>query len=287
MSGTVLILGATGRFGRHAAEAFWNAGWRVRVFDRAEGDLVNAAMGADVIVNAWNPAHDRWEDDLPHLTQRVIDAAQASGATVLIPSHLNPARHRLERVRIGMEDTYRRSGVRTIILRSGDFIDTEPTGTRFDRVAAAKLHQGVVIRPDRADAAHHWAYLPDLARAAVALAERREFLERFEDVSFTGYALTFDKLTELLSSASGRTLRQRAFPGWAVLPMLPVWNTGRHLFGGRSPRSMPRRIDGSRFDALVPGFRQTPPLIAIAAAIRHQIDPDNAVARGTLDLAAQ
>ena len=29
MSKNVLMLGASGRFGRHAAEAFWNAGWQV------------------------------------------------------------------------------------------------------------------------------------------------------------------------------------------------------------------------------------------------------------------
>ena len=56
MSHNVLILGASGRFGRHAAEAFWNAGWRVR--------------------------------EVPRLTARVIAAAQASGATVLIPGNV-------------------------------------------------------------------------------------------------------------------------------------------------------------------------------------------------------
>ncbi|SNT34623.1 hypothetical protein [Antarctobacter heliothermus] len=57
MVGTVLILGGNGRFGRNAAEAFWNAGWRIRLFDRAEDDLAQAAQGADVIVNGWNPAY--------------------------------------------------------------------------------------------------------------------------------------------------------------------------------------------------------------------------------------
>ena len=39
--GTVLVLGATGRLGRHAAHAFDAAGWRVRTFGRR-------APGADV-----------------------------------------------------------------------------------------------------------------------------------------------------------------------------------------------------------------------------------------------
>ena len=52
MTGTVLILGSNGRFGRHAAEAFWNNAWTIRTFDRALDDLGEAARGADVIVNA-------------------------------------------------------------------------------------------------------------------------------------------------------------------------------------------------------------------------------------------
>jgi NAD(P)-dependent dehydrogenase (short-subunit alcohol dehydrogenase family) len=46
MQNTALILGSTGRFGRAAAEAFWNAGWRVRTFDRRSDDLPEAARGA-------------------------------------------------------------------------------------------------------------------------------------------------------------------------------------------------------------------------------------------------
>ena len=43
MSDTALILGASGRFGSHAAEAFWNAGWRVRIFDRANATIFLSA----------------------------------------------------------------------------------------------------------------------------------------------------------------------------------------------------------------------------------------------------
>jgi NAD(P)-dependent dehydrogenase (short-subunit alcohol dehydrogenase family) len=42
MQQTVLILGGNGRFGRATAEAFWNAGWRVRVFDRKTDRLPEA-----------------------------------------------------------------------------------------------------------------------------------------------------------------------------------------------------------------------------------------------------
>lgn len=55
MTQTVLILGASGRFGRHSAAQFKSAGWNVKTFDRSKDDLLTAAQGVDVIVNGWHP----------------------------------------------------------------------------------------------------------------------------------------------------------------------------------------------------------------------------------------
>lgn len=54
MTGTVLVLGASGSFGSHAAREFAAAGWQVRRYQRGT-DMVAAAQGADVIVNGLNP----------------------------------------------------------------------------------------------------------------------------------------------------------------------------------------------------------------------------------------
>ena len=94
MTGKTLILGAKGRFGRHAAEAFWNAGWQVRLFDRASGNLMAAAQGMDVIVNGWNPAYPDWAEQLPRLSAQVIDAA--------IKLHLAVRVHRKRVSRVAM-----------------------------------------------------------------------------------------------------------------------------------------------------------------------------------------
>jgi NAD(P)-dependent dehydrogenase (short-subunit alcohol dehydrogenase family) len=50
MKKTALILGASGKIGRHARAAFGTAGWNVRCFDRKRDDLMQSARGADVIV---------------------------------------------------------------------------------------------------------------------------------------------------------------------------------------------------------------------------------------------
>ncbi|QEW18238.1 short chain dehydrogenase [Marinibacterium anthonyi] len=65
MSRSILILGARGRMGRNAAQAFAAAGWSVTAFDRATGDLMAQARSQDVILNAWNPIYSDWQARLP------------------------------------------------------------------------------------------------------------------------------------------------------------------------------------------------------------------------------
>ena len=107
MSKTVIVIGAKGRFGRHAVNEFHEKGWNVVAFARnwdkklfpsnvhiVEGDafdqnsLITACSDADVIVNALNPAYENWTVELPKLTESVIAAAISSGATVMIPGNI-------------------------------------------------------------------------------------------------------------------------------------------------------------------------------------------------------
>lgn len=301
MTQTVLILGASGRFGRNAAQQFSKAGWTVRGFDRSRDDLMRAAQGTDVIVNAWNPAYPDWPRLVPALHARVIEAARSSGATVLVPGNVyvfgpgtpapwsersaHRASNELGRIRIDMEAAYRRSGVRTIILRAGDFLDTEPSGNWFDAVMIKSLRRGVFTYPGDPGLAHAWAYLPDVCRAAVQLAERRDSLPAFADIPFPGITLTGAELRSLLEEVAGRPVRLKPM-SWLPLQLAgPVWPMGRRLLEMRYLWDTPHRLDGTRFHGLLPEFRATPVKTALARAIppdlvQMQINPDQPVAAG-------
>jgi len=170
MQKTALILGGTGRFGRHATEAFWNAGWTVRLFDRKRDDLTQSAMGSDVIIAAWNPPYTQWANQVLELHTQVQEAAHAASATVILPGNvyvyaaktkapwseakLHTACNPLGKIRIDLEQSYRDSGVQTIVLRAGDFIDTEASGNWFDKVMAPTLPRGKLTYPGRIDIPH-------------------------------------------------------------------------------------------------------------------------------------
>jgi nucleoside-diphosphate-sugar epimerase len=173
----------------------------------------------------------------------------------------------LGRTRIEMEEAYRASGVQTLILRAGDFIDTMPSGNWFDKVMLAGLGRGRFTYPGDPDQPHAWAFLPDLARAAVALAEMRARLDRFEDVPFPGYTLTGQSLAQAVEKAHGAPLRLHRFNWLAVRLLTPVWKIGRHLIEMRYLWSKPHALDGTRFATLLPDFEITPLDAALSTAL--------------------
>ncbi|HGG05102.1 MAG TPA: epimerase [Aliiroseovarius sp.] len=283
---SVLVLGKTGRFGRNVAKAFEKAGWRVHGFNRATNDLMTAAAGMDVIVNGWNPPYDQWEKQVPVLTDQIIRAAKASGATVIIPGNVyvfgkdapqnfsadtpHHARNPLGRVRINMEEAFRRSGVQTIILRAGDFLDIQASGNWFDLVLTKKIDKGIFTYPAPLNQPHAWAYLPDLARVAVELAEMRADLGRFEDIPFAGYTLTGQQLHQLVEQASGRGIRVKRMRWLPLYLAAPFWRMGRHLLEMKYLWSKPHRLDGTRLKALLPDIQVTSPQDAVRAALAVQ-----------------
>jgi nucleoside-diphosphate-sugar epimerase len=294
MTQSVLILGATGRFGRNAVGAFRNAGWTVRIFDRTADRLEQASQGADVIVNAWNPPYPDWQAQLPRLTQQVISAAGNTGATVILPGNVyvfgadtpgpwsagtpHMARNPLGRIRIEMEEAYRASSVRTIILRAGDYLDTCASGNWFDRVMIKPLARGRLIYPGNPNIDHAWAYLPDLARASVALAEMRESLPRFCDVPYRGYTVTGSEMAQALCRVTGRHVSVQRMNWLPIQLARPFWRVAPHLLEMRYLWNTPHSLEDTFFQELVGDFHRTDMDDALRQAIPYALQPDRVLA---------
>ena len=235
---------------------------------------------------------------VPKLTEQVIRTAQETGATVIIPGNVysfgpelpeilteetpHAAETGLCRIRKDMEAAYRDAGVKTIILRAGDFIDTEASGNWFDKVITAKLASGKVVYPGDPDIPHAWAYLPDLASAAVGLAEQADQLDTFTDVAFPGYTMTGRELTEALSRVLGDRLRLTRM-SWLPIQMIsPIWKVGRHLLEMRYLWNRPHRIVSRKFEALLPDFVPTDLEEALEASLPEDINPHKKMTEHTI-----
>jgi nucleoside-diphosphate-sugar epimerase len=109
---TALVIGVTGAFGLHAAEALIKHGWTVRALARdpaaaaaklgartpidwVRGDamdrasVVEAARGARLIVHAANPpGYRNWKGTVLPMADNAIAAAKAAGARLAVPGNV-------------------------------------------------------------------------------------------------------------------------------------------------------------------------------------------------------
>lgn len=318
---TVLIIGAGGRLGRAVASRFLRSGWTVRTLMRraaapaavigcemVEGDarrpadLIRAAEGADVIVNAANPPFGEWDPSLLEIADAVIAAMRTSGATQLFPGNVynfgwpvfetldetTPQRPTTRKgaIRVEVERRFREAadcrGLRTIVLRAGDYFGPGSAGSWFDVVLAGKAARGRMVYPGPADVPHAWAYLPDLCVAFEALARERVAFSGFETFHFAGHTVTGAEMLAAFEQALGRPLTAGRLP-WRLMRLAsPVVGQWRELSELAYLWHVPHRLDGAKLEMALGPLPQTPLLGAVAASL---VDPGIAPTPPMADLA--
>jgi nucleoside-diphosphate-sugar epimerase len=306
---TVLVLGAAGRFGAAAVQAFAAAGWRVLAqqrrtpalpavpgvewIDTPLGDtaaLAARAAGSSVVVHAVNPIYTRWDAELLPLFRQGLAVAEALGARFMLPGNVynygtgmpallnedtvaRPDTRKAE-LRVAMEDELQRravTGLDSVVIRAGDFFGGG-SGTWIDQAMVKDIGKGRLVYPGPLDRVHAWAYLPDLARAFVAVAGdggHRGCLR----LHFAGHAVTGHDFMAALDEAAG-SLGLRPDRGftvggmpWGVIRVIGLvhplmrelarmsylWRVPHALDG----RALQQRLGPLLTTPLVPALRQT------------------------------
>jgi nucleoside-diphosphate-sugar epimerase len=296
MKGRIIVLGGAGRLGRAAAQAFKSAGWRVASLVRASSasrvapgteiievdardaqSVVAAASGADIVLHALNVPYTDWGRLALPLADTAIAAARESRATLVFPGNLYnygagmPVRidetvtmrptSRKGVLRVAVEKRMQEAaeaGLRTIVLRAGDFFGGEGRGSWFDRIVVKEIAAGRLTYPGPLNTVHEWAYLPDVVEGLVQLVERRERLAPFTTLGFAGHAVTGRELVAAISRACRRDFKIGFMP-WRLLKVLgvvvPVF---RELRDVSYLWSTPHAIDGARLAEVIGDIPHTP-----------------------------
>ena len=319
---TIAILGANGRLSNAAARAFHRWGYRVVAVSRSgnatglpqdveqraadamdRAALIDATRGADFIFNGLNPLYTQWKKLVLPMGENVMAAARAHGSVHLFPGNVYNYGHaiaphvsdaepqraetRKGAIRIRLEELFeheaRVAGVKTVILRAGDFYGGPVTGSWFDLVIASKIAKGVFTYPGTRDVPHSWAYLPDLAEAFVRLAGKSDTLETFSSFLFPGHTMTGEELLRHCEKAVGMPLKTAGVPwpmlrlGGLIVPMLREVSEMAYLW------KMPHSLDGTALEAAIGSVPCTNPQAAVTAALTDfGIEP----AKGRQKLAA-
>jgi nucleoside-diphosphate-sugar epimerase len=309
-SPVALVLGANGRFGQAAVAAFAQAGWRVLAQVRrapaqplpagaaalalplSDADaLAAAAAGARVVVHAVNPPYTRWSQEALPAARQGMALGQRLGARFMLPGNVynfgermpallrpdTPQRPSNEkgRIRCEIEAEMRAraaGGAPGVVIRAGDFFGSG-RGSWLDLVIVKSLAQRKLVYPGPLDRPHAWAYLPDLARAFVAVAARDD-LPAFADLHFPGHTLTGAQLLAALERAAaglGRVPAQGWRHGtmpWALIRaggvFVPTW---RAIAEMSYLWRVPHALDGHALTAAVGMLPATPIDTALRAAL--------------------
>jgi nucleoside-diphosphate-sugar epimerase len=304
MKGQILVLGAAGRLGFAAAEAFRDAGWSVKGLVRPGAawraprgiDLIETndravavkeARGTDIVLHALNAPYTGWAQHALPLTYSAIEAAEQSGATLIFPGNvynygagmpsvldettpMQPS-SRKGRLRDEMELRLREAsdrGVRTIILRAGDFFG-RGRGSWFDLVLIKELAKNRVTYPGPLDVVHEWTYLPDYIAALMRLAAIRATLGPFETFGFPGHAVTGQEFVSAIAKATGRPLKVGHINWWMMRTVGSIWKMGRELTEIGYLWQVPHRIDGAKLTAAIGNVPHTPLETAVARSLRE------------------
>jgi nucleoside-diphosphate-sugar epimerase len=264
---------------------------------RAE-DVAAAAVGASVIVHGVNPpGYARWREDAIPMLANTIAAAEASGARILFPGNVyvfSPEsgatvdettpytpHTRKGAVRRNMEemlaDAARERGVRSIILRAGDFFGPEDVSSWLSGAVAPKGAATTTVSDlGVPGVGHTWAYMPDLAEAAARLLDRDAELPSFDVYHFGGHWLDPGRgMAEAVQAAlAPRRVPIRRFPWWQarlgaiVVPFLREAMEMRWLW------EHPLRLDNRKLEARIGREPHTP----LPEAVRTTLAINAAVA---------
>ena len=306
---SVLVLGAKGRFGQAAVHAFTEAGWHVTAQARSpasellpasvqylQADVLDTATilaaisAVDVVVNAVNPNYVHWNKLLPPITAATITIARSCDALLMIPGNVYnfgaelpamlcedtrfDANTDKAALRIQMEQTLADAcmqGLRCVVLRAGDFIGG--TGTWLDMAITKSLDKAQVIHMGPDHLAHAWAYLPDLAKVFVKVAEQRRQLPAFEVMHYPGITATCREVHAALEQLSGRKLKSKAMTWWAM-ELLAIFSPFmKAIIKMRYLWERPHQLSGEKLEKLIGSFTTS----SLQDALQSYVKPARAM----------
>ena len=308
---TALVIGATGSVGGEVAAALLARGWTVRGLHRdparaardavgleaiawVKGDALSAsdvsaaAEGVSVIVHAANPpGYRNWAGLVLPMMEASIAAAKATGARIFLPGNVynygpdafptlreespqNP-RTRKGAIRVKMEQRLATAGVRSLIVRAGDF---------FGPISGSSwLTEGIVAKdkplksmsyPGPRAIRHTWAYLPDLAETMARLAEIEATLPEVAMYNFGGHQLTGDEMVAALERVAGRRLPVKRIPWLAMRAVAPFVETLREMLEMRYLWDNAVLLDNARLVKTLGVEPHTPLETALRTALQGQ-----------------
>jgi len=251
--------------------------------------VIAAARGASLIVHAVNPpGYRNWKTLVLPMLESTIRAAEACGARIVLPGTVynygpdafpdvveSSPQHPQTRkgaIRVQMEQRLREAaecGVRTLIVRAGDFFGPRAGNNWFAQLAKPGQPLAAITDPGRRGVGHQWAYLPDVAETIVQLVERESAIAGFDTFQMAGHwDADGTQMQAAIRRASGRPdLPLQRFPWWLVTLASPFVPLFRELREMRYLWEQPVRLRNARLLSVLGSEPRTPLDTAVATTL--------------------
>lgn len=254
-------------------------------------DVLRAAEGARVIVHAVNPpGYRNWGRLVLPMIDNTIAAARALGARIVLPGTIynygddafpvleeDSPQHpvsRKGRIRVELErrlEATSRTGVRTLIVRFGDFYGPHAGNNWFAQgLVAPGRRLAAITYPGKAGVGHAWAYLPDAAETIAGLLDRMDDLDPFARFHFSGHwDADGTAMVRAIRQALDRPELKVKPPPWPLLGLAGLFQeTPREIYRMRYLWKTPVRLDNRRLTAFLGREPHTPLQEAVQATLR-------------------
>ena len=161
----------------------------------------------------------------------------------------------------------RNQSFQVIILRAGDFYGPGNRGEWFEAAMLMDHAKGRVYHMADLDLRHSWAYLPDLGRAFVALAEKRGDLAGFENFHFAGHWVSHRQMLTAIRKAAPGPLEPAPLAWWMLRAVGLVNPVMRDIYRMRYLWLNEMELADPRLDALLGEGFVTPFEQAVGATV--------------------
>ncbi|WP_026792344.1 NAD-dependent epimerase/dehydratase family protein [Pleomorphomonas oryzae] len=252
----------------------------------AEAVAKAVSSPVDVVFDGLNAPYHRWAELAEPLYAAALAIAERLEALHLFPGNVYgfgegmPDRLTPDlvaaptsekgKIRVAIERSFAEAAkagrVRTCILRAGDFFGPTISGQSWlSAFIATKAAEGLIRSRGPKDVPHAWAYLPDLARAFVQLAEQRDRLGAFEVFHFEGHTASISDIAAAAGLAHQRPMRVRRVPAFVftlmglVNPVIRASHEMAYLW------RVPHRLVDRRLEAVAGPLAATPLPKALAS----------------------
>ncbi|MBJ6762897.1 NAD(P)H-binding protein [Myxococcaceae bacterium JPH2] len=209
----------------------------LRVGDALQAaDVSRAAEGCSHLVHAINVPYPEWDTVMERVTTNVIAAARAQRATIVFAGNVynlaprydvplseahpeGPITHKGQlrmRMEHALRDATQTGDVRVLVVRANDYFGPTVRNGGVDPMFLNALARKPLLTLTDPSRAHEMAYVPDVARATVALMGLTDG-PAFDVVHVRGFVTpTSRDFLEAVARVAGVPARVRRLPWWLI-----------------------------------------------------------------------